>query len=200
MASPDFRELTRALYEVVSAPPQQRNWDAIRHYYHREARLVRTGLNPDGTPFVSVFTLDAYIENVRTMLDGVRFSEVEVSQESVVFGNVARLTSVYEYTRQSAKETVRGRGVNFFTLVHDAGQWRVISRNGNPDCRRRPSPEWPHCVLVRQQGPPFAAQHAGRRTSGGRTQRACAFDRRALAHHLRRATESTVNSRPAGRP
>ena len=127
VARTDFRELTRALYEVVSAPPEQRNWDAIRHYYHPEARLVRTGLNPDGTPFVSVFTLNAYIENVRQMLDGVRFSEVEVSQESVVFGNVARLTSVYEYTRQSAQETVRGRGVNFFTLVHDAGQWRVMS-------------------------------------------------------------------------
>jgi hypothetical protein len=127
VAKTDFCELTRALYEVVSAPPQQRNWDAIRHYYHPEARLVRTGLNPDGTPFVSVFTLDAYIENVRQMLDGVRFSEVEVSQESVVFGNVARLTSVYEYTRQSPAQTVCGRGVNFFTLVHDAGQWRVMS-------------------------------------------------------------------------
>lgn len=127
MAQTDFRELTRALYAVVSAPPPERDWDAIRHYYHPDARLVRTGLNPDGTPFVSVFTLNAYIENVRQVLDGVRFSEVEVSQESVVFGNVARLTSVYEYTRQSAKETVRGRGVNFFTLVHDAGQWRVMS-------------------------------------------------------------------------
>jgi hypothetical protein len=123
----DFRELTRALYRVVSAAPEQRDWDAIRHYYHPEARLVRTGVNPDGAPFVSVFSLDAYIENVRHMLDGVRFSEVEVAQESVVFGNVARLTSVYEYTRQSATETVRGRGVNFFTLVHDAGQWRVMS-------------------------------------------------------------------------
>jgi len=127
VAHTDFRELTRALYEQVSTPPQQRNWDAIRHYYHPEARLVRTGLNPDGTPFVSVFTLEAYIENVRQVLDGVRFSEVEVSQESVVFGNVARLTSVYEYTRQSAKETVRGRGVNFFTLVREAGLWRVMS-------------------------------------------------------------------------
>jgi hypothetical protein len=127
VAQTDFRELTRALYEVVSAPPQQRNWDAIRHYYHPEARLVRTGLNPDGSSFVSVFTLDGYIENVRQMLEDVRFSEVEVSQESVVFGNVARLTSVYEYTRQSATETVRGRGVNFFTLVHDAGHWRVMS-------------------------------------------------------------------------
>ena len=127
MARTDFRELTRALYEVVSAPPEQRNWDAIRHYYHPEARLVRTGLNPDGTPFVSVFTLNGYIENVRQMLDGVRFSEVEVSQESVVFGNVARLTSVYEFNWQSPQETRRGRGVNFFTLVCEAGQWRVMS-------------------------------------------------------------------------
>jgi len=127
VASTDFRELTRALYEVVSAPPEQRNWDAIRHYYHPEARLVRTGLNPDGTPFVSVFTLNAYIENVRQMLDGVRFSEVEVSQESVVFGNVARLTSVYEFTWESPKESRRGRGVNFFTLVREAGQWRIMS-------------------------------------------------------------------------
>jgi hypothetical protein len=123
----DFRELTRALYRVVSAAPEDRDWDGIRHYYHPQARLVRTGVNPDGSPFVSVFTLDAYIENVRQMLDGVRFSEVEVTQESVVFGNVARLTSVYEYTRQTAKETVRGRGVNFFTLVCEGGQWRVMS-------------------------------------------------------------------------
>ncbi|HEY7641891.1 MAG TPA: nuclear transport factor 2 family protein [Steroidobacteraceae bacterium] len=123
----DFRELTRALYQVVSAPPEQRDWDAIRHYYHPQARLVRTGLNPDGSPFVSVFTLDAYIENVRQVLEDVSFSEVEVAQESVVFGNVARLTSVYEYTRRTATQTVRGRGVNFFTLVHDAGEWRIMS-------------------------------------------------------------------------
>lgn len=124
---PDFRALTRALYRVVSAPPGERDWDGIRHYYHPEARLVRTGLNPDGTPFVKVFTLDTYIQNVRQVLEGVRFSEVEVAQESVVFGNVARLSSVYEYTRVTGTETVRGRGVNFFTLVHEAGEWRVMS-------------------------------------------------------------------------
>ena len=123
----DFREMTRALYRVVSALPGERDWDAIRHYYHPQARLVRTGVNPDGSPFVSVFSFDAYIDNVRQVLDGVRFSEVEVAQESVVFGNVARLTSVYEYKRQSSVETIRGRGVNFFTLVQEAGQWRIMS-------------------------------------------------------------------------
>ena len=124
----DFRAMTQALYQVVSAPPAERNWDAVRAFYHPEARLVRTGVNPDGTPFVSVFSLDAYIENVRQLLDAdTRFSEVEVAQESVVFGNVARLTSVYEFTWQSPKESRRGRGVNFFTLVRERGQWRVMS-------------------------------------------------------------------------
>ena len=124
----DFRDMTRELYRVVSAAPAERNWDAVRPFYHPEARLVRTGVNADGTPFTRVFSLDAYIENVRELLDGnTRFSEVEIAQESVVFGNVARLTSVYEFTWQSPNETRRGRGVNFFTLIREAGKWRVMS-------------------------------------------------------------------------
>ena len=124
----DFRAMTAALYRVVSVPPAQRNWEALRPLYHPQARLVRTGVNPDGTPFVHVFTLDQYIENIRQLLDDeTQFSEVEVAQESVVFGNVARLTSVYEFNWQSPKEQRRGRGVNFFTLVRESGQWRVMS-------------------------------------------------------------------------
>jgi uncharacterized protein DUF4440 len=124
----DFRDMTAALYRVVSVAPAERDWEALRPLYHREARLVRTGVDADGTPFVRVFTLDAYIENIRQLLDGeTRFSEVEIAQESVVFGNVARLTSVYEFTWQTPQETRRGRGVNFFTLVREAGQWRVMS-------------------------------------------------------------------------
>ncbi|MGH8175357.1 MAG: hypothetical protein ACREV5_03730 [Steroidobacter sp.] len=123
----DFRDMTRALYRVVSAPPGQRDWSAVRHYYHPEARLVRTGLNPDGSPFALVMTLDAYIENVEALLKEVRFSEVELVHEAMVFGNVARLTSVYASTRQSSIETRQGRGVNFFTLIHEEGSWRIMS-------------------------------------------------------------------------
>lgn len=124
----DFRDLTAALYRVVSAAPAQRDWSEVRRYYHPQARLARTGVGPDGAPFVSVFSLDDYMENVRQLLDGdTRFSEVEIAQESVVFGNVARLTSVYEFTWQSPRQTRRGRGVNFFTLVHENGQWRIMS-------------------------------------------------------------------------
>jgi len=99
----NFRELTAALYRVVSAAPAERNWDAVRPFYHPEARLVRTGIEPDGTPFVRVFTLDAYIANVRQLLDdNTRFSEVEVAQESVVFGNVARRQLLHAGSRSRA--------------------------------------------------------------------------------------------------
>jgi hypothetical protein len=119
--------MTDALYRAVSAAPGQRDWEAVRRHYHPEARLVRTGVNPDGSSFLRVFSLDAYIQNAEELLKDVRFSEVEISQEAVVFGNVARLTSVYEYTWRSVAETRQGRGVNFFTLVNDGGQWRIMS-------------------------------------------------------------------------
>jgi hypothetical protein len=92
-----------------------------------EARLVRTGLNADGSPFALVMSLDEYIANVEELLMEIRFSEIEIVHEAVVFGNVARLTSVYEFSRRSSTETTQGRGVNFFTLIFSEGQWRIMS-------------------------------------------------------------------------
>jgi hypothetical protein len=127
MIGPDFRDMTQTLYRAVSAAPGERDWAAVRRIYHPEARLVRTGVDPDGTPFAKVMSLDAYIENVEQLLDGVRFSEIEVGHEAAVFGNVARLTSVYEFSWDSPTERRQGRGVNFFTLVRENGRWRVMS-------------------------------------------------------------------------
>jgi hypothetical protein len=123
----DFREVTQALYRVVSSPTGQRDWNSIRHHYHPDARLVRTGVDPNGAPFALVMSLDAYIQNVETLLQELRFSEVELVHEAVVFGNVARLTSVYEFTRETSAGTQQGRGVNFFTLIQQEGTWRIMS-------------------------------------------------------------------------
>ena len=127
MAAPDFRDMIATLYRAVSAAPGKRDWAAVRRLYHPEARLVRTGINPDGTRFARVMALDAYIENVEGLLKDVQFTEVEISHEAVVFGNVARVTSIYEFTWRSATETREGRGVNFFTLIHDIERWQIMS-------------------------------------------------------------------------
>jgi len=119
--------MTETLYRAVSASPGARDWAAGRRIYHPEARLVLTGLNPDGSPFATVMSLDAYIENVEQLLHDVRFSEIEIGHEAAVFGNVARLTSVYEFTWDAPEKHRKGRGVNFFTLVRENGNWRVMS-------------------------------------------------------------------------
>ena len=89
--------------------------------------MVRTGLNTEGAPFAKVMTFDEYIENVTQMLEGVHFEESEVQQNVQVFGNVARLSSVYQYHYASDVEERRGRGVNLFSLVNEGDGWKVIN-------------------------------------------------------------------------
>lgn len=126
-ASEEFRALTCRLYEVVSAPAGERRWESIRDLYHPRAMLVRTGEGDDGKPFVLAMTFDEYIDNVTAKLASIEFSETEIHQDVTVFGNVARLASVYEFTSRSNGVTERGRGVNFFNLVNEGDGWKVMS-------------------------------------------------------------------------
>lgn len=123
----DFRDVTAALYAVVSAPAGKRDWEGIRHWYHPDARLVRTGINEDGGSFARVMSFDDYVENAETLLADVRFNEVETSHEVRFFGNVAQLASGYEFSWDSPAESRQGRGVNFFTIVFDGSDWKIMS-------------------------------------------------------------------------
>jgi hypothetical protein len=126
-ATEEFLQITRQLYAVISASPDDRDWNSVRDLYHPRATLVRTGMNEDGTPFVTVMNFDEYIDNVSDHLTRVSFSEKELSQDVTVFGNVARLVSVYEFRFIDGGQTTTGRGVNFFNLVNDGRGWKIIN-------------------------------------------------------------------------
>lgn len=123
----EFRTITRRLYELVSAPSEERHWDSVRELYHPRATMVRTGLDEEGRPFVLAMTFDEYVDNVTEHLDSVEFSETEIYQDVTAFGNVARLVSVYEYRSQSSDMTRCGRGVNFFNLVNEGHGWKIMN-------------------------------------------------------------------------
>lgn len=127
-ASPaEFQAITRRLYEVVSAPPTVQDWESVRELYHPRATMVRTGVDTGGRPFVLAMTFDEYVDNVAELLAGNEFSETEIRQDVTVFGNVARLVSVYEFTSRSADATRHGRGVNFFNLVNEGHGWKIMN-------------------------------------------------------------------------
>jgi len=126
-ANAKFQELTRQLYEVISAPDGQRDWDAIRPLFHPRATMVRTGLDETGQPFALVMSHDEYIANATELLEGVQFKEIELRQEATAFGNVARLASVYQYSYKSETANNSGQGVNFFNLVNAGDSWKIMN-------------------------------------------------------------------------
>lgn len=123
----EFRDITRRLYEVVSQPAGERDWESVRHFYHPRATMVRTGVGDDGQPFVLAMSFAEYIGNVAALLADVAFSEVEVTQHATVFGNVARVASIYEFEYRSGEDVRRGRGVNFFNFVNEGAGWKVMN-------------------------------------------------------------------------
>lgn len=125
--SDEFQDITRRLYEVISQPAGERDWESVRHFYHPRATMVRTGIGDDGQPFVLAMTFDEYIDNATALLEGIGFSEVEVSQDATVFGNVARVASIYEFEYRLPDEVRLGRGVNFFNFVNEGAGWKIMN-------------------------------------------------------------------------
>ena len=127
MSRTDFRDYTNKLYEIISTPGPGRDWKSERALYHPDARLVRTGLNDDGSSFAKVMSIDEFIENADKMLADVEFSEREIRHEARIFGNVAQVASVYEKSYKTDTGDVQGRGVNFFNFIYDGSTWLIMS-------------------------------------------------------------------------
>ena len=123
----DFKDYTSKLYEIVSTAGPNRDWESERSLCHPDARLVRTGLNEDGSSFAKVMSLDEYTENADALLANVRFSEIEIEHHARIFGNVAQVASVYESVVKTGSEETHGRGVSFFNFIFDGSNWLIMS-------------------------------------------------------------------------
>ncbi len=123
----DFRDFTSKLYEIVSTSGPNKDWESERALYHPDARLVRTGLNEDGSSFAEIMSLDEFIGNADALLADVEFSEVEIEHDARIFGNVAQVASAYEKVFKTDTEEIHGRGVNFFNFVFDGSNWLIMS-------------------------------------------------------------------------
>jgi len=127
MTKDNFKEIIREIYTMLSGPAGARDYDRIRQHYHRDARLVRTGMTADGTPFADVMTLDDHAAGVAKLLEGQSFQETEIAHEVSVLGSVAIVKSFYTYQFGENPTAEIGRGVNLFTFYHTAERWLIIS-------------------------------------------------------------------------
>lgn len=115
-----------ALYDVISGPAGERDWDRFRSLFAPRATLAPRVPRDDGTIPRGVITPEEYVELGGAYFRDNPFYEVEAARELERFGNVANAMSFYE-SRRAPEEEPFTRGVNTITLLHDGTRWYVLS-------------------------------------------------------------------------
>ena len=115
----------RAVMEVVN-----RLFDAMRardgamaaSVFHSDARLISTGIAPDGTPRLEVTGIESFVGAVGQ--EGDPWNEPIFDPEVRVDDNLA---SVWVFFRFYAGERFSHCGFNSFQLARTAEEWTIVS-------------------------------------------------------------------------
>lgn len=115
-----------ALYDVISGPAGERDWDRFRSLFAPNATLSPMAPRADGSTPVTVISPEQYVQWGGAYFVNNAFYEREAGRELERFGNVANAMSFYE-SRRAPEEEPFTRGVNTITLLHDGTRWYVLS-------------------------------------------------------------------------
>lgn len=122
-----IRTMINEDYAMLSGPPGPRAYDSIKHHYHPRATMVRTGVDGDGKPFATVMSVDDHHADVDAKFVDSSFLEEEIDHQCEVFGNIARVRSIYRSVFGSGPLAREGRGVNYYNLIREDGRWKIMS-------------------------------------------------------------------------
>jgi hypothetical protein len=115
-----------ALYNVISGPAGERDWNRFRSLFLPEARMGAARKKPDGTFSAATFTPDGYVERAGSYFKEHAFFESELSRKTEQFGQEAHVFSTYE-SRNAKDEKPFARGINSLQLFNDGKRWYVVS-------------------------------------------------------------------------
>jgi hypothetical protein len=118
--------LIAAMYDTLSGPPGERDWQRLRHFYLPGARLIPTGWRPNGEDALRVMDIDAYIESVRPWFNERGFHETEIARRTDRFGNIVQAFSTYESRWSADDPEPFVRCINSIQLLWRDNRWWVV--------------------------------------------------------------------------
>jgi len=123
----DIGAVIDAMYAAISGPAGPRDWVLQREIFHPDSRQARTGMAPDGQPWIKIMGREAYMDDTTPFFAANGFYEVETARRTDVFGNMAQVWSVYEARPHPDDPTAERRGVNAIQLYRGAdGNWSIL--------------------------------------------------------------------------
>ena len=116
--------ILKAIYDVISGPAGDRDWNRFRSLFVPEARLT-SATRIDGGP-VRLFDVDGYVRGAGGYFKTHAFYERAIANRIQKFGNIAQVFSSYA-SRTAPNERPVARGLNSIQLFNDGTRWWVLS-------------------------------------------------------------------------
>ncbi len=129
--------LLGAIYDVISGPAGDRDWNRFRSMFVPQARFTQMGKNPDGSVRLNLMNVDEFVKLGSDYFKTGAFYEKAIVNRAQTYGNMAQVFSSYE-SRRAPGEKPFARGINSIQLLNDGKRWWVLSilwdeeREGNP--------------------------------------------------------------------
>jgi hypothetical protein len=115
-----------ALYNVISGPAGERDWNRFRSLFLPGATLTSAGKDREGNIRIRPRTVEEYVKGAGGYFSQHGFFESPIVSRIQTFGNVAHVLSSYE-SRNAAGEAPFARGINSFQLAYDGKRWWIVS-------------------------------------------------------------------------
>jgi hypothetical protein len=120
-----------ALYDAISGPAGERDWDRLRSLFYPAARLIPCvrATQEKAIPAMTarVLTVDEYIKRAQPAFKANGFFEREIARRGERFGSVAHVFSTYEARHSANDPQPFARGINSFQLFFDGTRWWVVT-------------------------------------------------------------------------
>ena len=129
--------ILRAIYDVISGPAGDRDWNRFRSLFLPQARFTQVATAPDGSKMVITWSVDEFVRDAGEVFAKEPFYEKGMVNRPESFGNITQVFSSYE-SRHSPSDKPFERGINSIQLLNDGKRWWVLSilwdaeRAGNP--------------------------------------------------------------------
>ena len=135
--------IVKSVYDVISGDAgKARNWDRFRSLFHKDARLIPTGKNPQtGVVTARVLSPEDYITRSEPLLVKNGFFEREIARHIEQYGNIVHVFSTYESRHKIDDKTPFARGINSFQICNDGKRWWVLTIFWQGETAENPIPK-----------------------------------------------------------
>lgn len=120
----EIDQLVKSLYDVISGPAGERNWERFRSLFTPSAYMGASVATPGGPKFVT-FTPEEYVRKNGPLFMQNEFREKEIGRKINQFGNIAQVFTSYEFDLNKGQH--KQRGINSIQLVREQGRWWIAS-------------------------------------------------------------------------